>query len=468
MSIRRFIKKPSIPALTGWPEALLSVMRPARETLEIITGRRGQKLTQLAGEVSVNDVAERVNEIIRLLQDGSDTEVLVGGATTTPADPVPVVTEENLPDTTINYIVNLVPTTDPSKLDLIGNGDFRVCQRYVISAETGSTPGENGRVFGPDRWAVESGSAFDFVKIRQQTASPPIQDSSGRLHFTYCEVSRGSSWSGANVGPDRYKLKTAIEGGVFIPFANEELTVTFMVKSSVAGLYTVVMMLPSHSSNRRTYQARSYTVNVANTWEEKSVTFTVPPSSAQQYLTSTGNGCELYWVVGKGTQTASTSWVADGTNYESQSMSGQVNALSTAGYTFNLANVHTGGLRRTYTDEVDAARRYYQRSGAFGTLLGDTTGTVFVGGNDNSAGGKSRIWVPLVTTMRQAPLLTTYQPGSNTAGKLNRLADNAQIAGYNRFQLGTSSGSGFGFELDLTGYTDRGFSFTWEAESELF
>lgn len=464
MSIRRFIKKPSIPSLTGWPETLLSVMRPLLQTIETLTGRRGERLEQLSGTVSVNDVAERVNEIIRVLQDGSDTSVLVGGATTTPADPTPQVETDNLPDTVVNYIINLVPTTDPTRVDIIPNGDFRVMQRRSTLESSGSVPGDPGRAFGPDRWAIASFNVADRGQISQIVTSAPFADSTGRLHFSYLQVARGSAWSNTT---DAMKIRTSIEGGVYMPFANEELTITFMVKSSVAGTYTVVMCLPSHSSNRRTYASRSYTVSVADTWEEKSVTFTVPPSSALQYISAAGLGCELYWTIKGGSTVASTAWVADGTNYDRESFSGQANALSTAGYTFNLANVHSGGLRRTYSDEVDYARRYYQRSSNFGGQPYDASGTVFVGGNDNSAGGKSRIWVPLVTTMRAAPAVTTYDPTSATVGKLKRLADGAQIAGYTNNTFATSSGSGFAFELDLTGYTDRGFSFTWEAEAEL-
>ena len=75
--ITRFIKKPSIPTLTGWPDALIPVMRPIRETLEIITGRRGQRIPQLNGTVSPDVLALRINEIIRVLQDGQDVEATV-------------------------------------------------------------------------------------------------------------------------------------------------------------------------------------------------------------------------------------------------------------------------------------------------------------------------------------------------------------------------------------------------------
>ena len=77
MSITRFIKKPSIPSLTGWPEVLRPVMGPIRETIEIITGRRGQKIGQLTGTITLNQMAERINEIIRVLHGARELESIL-------------------------------------------------------------------------------------------------------------------------------------------------------------------------------------------------------------------------------------------------------------------------------------------------------------------------------------------------------------------------------------------------------
>lgn len=89
MGILRYLRKPSIPSLTGWPEALLPVLRPIKETIEIITGRKGEKLDQLSGDVTVADIAGRVNEIIRVLQDGANDDVLVNGVMAPAASPTP-------------------------------------------------------------------------------------------------------------------------------------------------------------------------------------------------------------------------------------------------------------------------------------------------------------------------------------------------------------------------------------------
>jgi hypothetical protein len=93
MAVKRFIRKPSIPSLTGWPDWSHAVMNPVKQTLEIFSGRRGAQLDVLSGPVPVDLIAERVNEIVRLLQDRTD-----GGLNG--ADPpaaVAVASSDNLP-----------------------------------------------------------------------------------------------------------------------------------------------------------------------------------------------------------------------------------------------------------------------------------------------------------------------------------------------------------------------------------
>jgi len=57
------MKKPAIPSS---PPDQFS--KSVKETLEIITGIRGEKLKPLAADASLDDVIAKVNEIISLLQ----------------------------------------------------------------------------------------------------------------------------------------------------------------------------------------------------------------------------------------------------------------------------------------------------------------------------------------------------------------------------------------------------------------
>lgn len=102
MAIKRFIKKPSVPSLTGWPDWAHGVMNPIKQTLEIITGRRGEKLEQLSGEVELDAVAEKINEVIRVLQDGQDVDV--SGAAS--VAPTPQVTVNNITQNVVQQVLS--------------------------------------------------------------------------------------------------------------------------------------------------------------------------------------------------------------------------------------------------------------------------------------------------------------------------------------------------------------------------
>jgi hypothetical protein len=60
------MKRPSIPALTGLPEALVRVLGPMKEAIESIRGERSgqEKLTPLADGASTAEIIAKVNAII--------------------------------------------------------------------------------------------------------------------------------------------------------------------------------------------------------------------------------------------------------------------------------------------------------------------------------------------------------------------------------------------------------------------
>jgi hypothetical protein len=57
------MKKPGLPS-----EPKDRFNRSVRETLEIITGQRGEKIKPLDDDASLSDVIEKINEILNVLQ----------------------------------------------------------------------------------------------------------------------------------------------------------------------------------------------------------------------------------------------------------------------------------------------------------------------------------------------------------------------------------------------------------------
>lgn len=474
MSINRYLKKPSIPTLNGWPQALIPVQSKVLETLQILTGRRGEKLEQLAGNVSVDTVAERLNEVIRVLQDGPDTEVVVGssesGAAAPPSNAVPQVQVGNLTDEAIAALAGarVYP-------DLIINGDMRFRQR-VNGMESQGTGWDIEGAFGPDRWAVSSFDTGNKVKISQIAAGAhEIIHSDGTHVPYYLRVERGSVYASNNV----VEVSHGIDVESFIPRSGDDITLTFMVRATVTGTYSLRLQLPGSSTSLRDIYVTTFTVNASATWEEKTVTFPAPSNTVLDHI-RLGNytqGATLFWVLqkpaGTGGATLDT-WTTGVGSPGSWSFlaSTQANALATAGNVFELAYVHTSKQRRSHEEEQALCLRYYQQSAEPGGQPYSTTNPdtyARFGGYDSTSAGKMRWYVTFGPAMRRPPIFRTYKPGSATLGKVNRTADNASInnAGAGAVGPGIFSLVGVGAEIDMAGFQEQGITFQWTATAEI-
>lgn len=58
------LKKPSIQSIEPTSKNIQSI----KENIEILTGRRGKKITSLATNASLTDTVAKLNEVITLLQ----------------------------------------------------------------------------------------------------------------------------------------------------------------------------------------------------------------------------------------------------------------------------------------------------------------------------------------------------------------------------------------------------------------
>jgi hypothetical protein len=135
------------------------------------------------------------------------------------------------------------------------------------------------------------------------------------------------------------------------------ITISFWVRSSVTGTYSVGIQ---NNGSNRSY-ATTYTVNVANTWEYK--TLTIPGDTTGTWLTDNSVGIRLLWDLGSGStwdQTANT-WAATNT----WKTSSQTNWISTNGATWYITGVQLEAgtnaspfERRDYGRELMMCQRY--------------------------------------------------------------------------------------------------------------
>lgn len=139
----------------------------------------------------------------------------------------------------------------------------------------------------------------------------------------------------------------------------KSVTLSFWVYASVTGTYAVSLI---NSASNRSYIS-TYTINAANTWEQK--TITVPGDTSGTWLADNGIGIAVVWGLGSGSsfQSTSGSWLASGAH----DTSGTTKIISTAAATFHITGVQleagstaTSFARRPIGQEQSLCERYYE------------------------------------------------------------------------------------------------------------
>jgi hypothetical protein len=211
--------------------------------------------------------------------------------------------------------------------NIIINGDMSIAQRGT--SVTGST---GGGYLTCDRWNFNIGGAGTWTQT-QSTDVPTGQGfpNSFKLDCTTADASLGSG--------DIMQVQQRIEGQNLQYLkkgtANaESLTCSFWVKSNKTGTYIVEFR---ERDNNRTI-SKSYTIDSANTWEKKILTFAGDTTGTIN--NDNGNSLQVNWWLAAGSNyssgTLQTSW---GTRVDANRAVGQVNlADSTANY-INITGV---------------------------------------------------------------------------------------------------------------------------------
>jgi hypothetical protein len=231
------------------------------------------------------------------------------------------------------------------------NGAMVIDQR---NAGASVTPNNN---YTLDRWAFGNSQTSKFTSQQNQGAVTPPAG------FTnYLGVTSSSAYSVTST--DEFELIQYIEGFNTADLSwgtasAQTITLSFWVRSSLTG--TFGGSLSNHAGNRG--YAFSYTINAANTWEQKSITIAGDTTGTWQ----TGNlkGIALLFSLGAGSSMLATagSW---GASFP-RGATGQVNLVGTNGATFYITGVQlekgstaTSFDVRPYTTELQLCQRYYE------------------------------------------------------------------------------------------------------------
>ena len=275
------------------------------------------------------------------------------------------------------------------------NGDMRIDQRNAGASVSTSTLASVD-IYTIDRWVAQGNQNSKFT-IQQNAGgvTPP------NGYTNYLGITSSSAYSvGVN---DYFNIVQRIEGYNIADLnwgSSSALTVTlsFWVRSSLTGAFGGTLM---NNAGTQSYPF-TYTINTANTWEQK--TITVAGSTSQTWLTTTGRGIQVQFGLGVGSNLSGTpnAWSTSAL----YSSTGATSVVGTNGATFYITgvqlekgNIATSFDVRPYTTELQLCQRYFQQWG--GNSVNERLTVGF-----NSSTTQVRTTVPLIVTMRSTPTLT--------------------------------------------------------------
>lgn len=327
--------------------------------------------------------------------------------------------------------------------NLITNGAMQVAQRgTTVSALTGA-----GYKEGPDRFRRSTNQAGGLAVTRERLSNDAPVGFAHSLKETVTTVSdeASTSWAWRPVnyrieGQDLQHLKFGTSNA-------ESVTLSFYVKSNKTGTASVVIYSYDSGGNSRT-NTRRFTINTANTWERKSLTFNGDTTTAIRNTTDMGFDILIYAQSGSArTVNDNTSWGVGETNSAWYQCNLDVNNVNDfimfTGLQLEVGDTSTDFEHRSFAEELQSCQRYYAKSRNHDKYNGDSDRGGEVSFRGDKPGTSSMfMWYAFPVEMNHAPDITTeVKSGSNGPNDIS-----STLIGTKGFRAGyTGDGTHYSF-----------------------
>jgi hypothetical protein len=267
----------------------------------------------------------------------------------------------------------------------------------------------------------------------------------------------------ANASPtagQNSEVQTRIEGFNFLPLKDKTITLSFWVKSNLTGTFCVAFR--NGAANRSL--VKEYTINVANTWEQKTITITHDSTGTWNYTTGVGLIVDFVLMSGSTFITTADTWQAG--NF--LATSAHTNVLASTSNDFFLSQIQfEEGAAANAFEFVDFERalnlckRYYEKSVAHNVyaFTGDTTAVFGLFGTTAFPTPVARYMVE----KRATPVAAVFATTSGTASAVRNRTAAADVTGV------TVNNSLMGHTVTKTaGFIAANFySWNWTANAEM-
>ena len=251
--------------------------------------------------------------------------------------------------------------------NMIINGGMQVWQRA-----TATTTVTDASYTTVDRWRLYSSSDGAYTSEKHAMSLAEINTTGHSSAIAFNVTTADTSIAAAQYSFFDQRIESQnmqhLQWGTA---AAKDVTLSFWVKSKIAGTYCISIGKPDTTSY---YLNREYTINDADTWEYKTITIT-PTAGSTTLITGAGgiidnnNGIGIYLRFGLAWGTdyhATTNTWATGADWSSDQqvnwMSSTDNDFYITGLQLEAGSVATPFEHRSYGDELLKCQRYYEKN----------------------------------------------------------------------------------------------------------
>lgn len=322
---------------------------------------------------------------------------------------------------------SLVPLPGAASENILINGDMRISQRGTSFA----APANGDYLL--DRWLIAGAGLTGNVTVTQSTDVPLTTfTNSLKVVVNTAKASLANS--------DVLRIQQKVEGYNAAPIGlgttdARSFSVSFWVKAPSAGTYYLTI---SPKTGTTQYYPASYTIDAANTWEQKSIT--IPGTTSGTFGTSNDVGLFVEFMLAAGSDWEGTAndWNAT-QEYIASGAENVLDAINNeflfTGVKLEVGETATPFVSRSYGEELALCQRYYAQLG---------TSAASQSANANEVD----VWITYPVTLRRIPTTT--------------LSTNSPMI--SQFSIGNSTGSSSaisaGHSIDTNGSAQRINGFT--------
>jgi len=340
------------------------------------------------------------------------------------------------------------------------NGAMVIDQRNAGASVTPT----NGQYL-VDRWLAALTQASKYtVQQNAGSVTPPVG------YTNYLGITSSSAYS--VLTSDVFYIRQVIEGFNIADLAwgtanAQSVTLSFWVRSSLTGTFGGSLQ---NSAENRSYPF-TYTINAANTWEQKTVT--IAGDTSGTWVTNNGAGIKVNLSFGAGATYSGTAGAWAGSTLVSAT--GATSVVGTNGATFYITSVQlekgstaTSFDYRPYGTELSLCQRYFEKSYNIDVAPGTNTniGLMYhLGATD--AANNSGPYLQFKVTKRVAPTIVPYlATGTVNFWTITNVSGTASVAPNTTTFVGANGGLAFcgSFSAAWTAGTVNGH---WTASAEL-